>query len=124
MKRSRPDSGPEARDSTVRPQKDQLPLPAEHRVDTHSPAKISQVSTTRHADVLAIVDEFAGRRVIERARATAQPGPALEESDSQTAIDQSRRRRKTSQAATDDHDMRRKGFSDVGHGFVAIVLVR
>ena len=69
--------------------------------------------------MLAIVDEFTGRGVIERACASAQPGPALEDRDPQAAIDQGRRRREARQAATDDHDMRREGF---GRGIVGSVI--
>ena len=115
MKRGRPDARAESRDSTVGPEKDQLPLAAEHRVDPDPPAEISQVCAAGHADMLAIVDEFAGRGVIERAGASAQPGPALDDRDPQAAIDQGRGRRQARQAAADDHDMRGRGFWQISY---------
>ena len=42
-------------------------------------------------------------------------GPALEDRDPQAAIDQGRGRRQTGQAAADDHDVGRGGFSKLGH---------
>ena len=112
MERGRPGPDRNREISTVGTQKDQLALAAEHRIDPDPPAEISQVCAAGHADMLAIVDELAGRRVVERAGASAQPGPALEDRDPQAAIDQSRRRRQARQAAADDHDMRRGGSVD------------
>ena len=107
VERGRPETGPESRDLPLGIEKDQLRLAAEHRVDPDPPAEVGEVRAAGHAHVLAVVDQLAGRRVVERAGAAAQPRPALQERDPQPAIDQRRRGRQARQAAADDHDMRR-----------------
>jgi hypothetical protein len=106
MERSRPDTSLESRHSTVGPEKKQLSLATQHRVDADAPAEVGKISTASHTDMLTIVDEFTGGRVDKRAGAATQSGTALQDRDAQAATDERRGRRQTGQAATDNRDMR------------------
>ncbi len=73
----------------------------------HPLAEVCQVRTANHADVLTVIHKFAGDRVDERAGPAAEPRPAFQKSDSQSAPHQSRRDGQASQAATNNYHMRR-----------------
>ncbi len=115
MKRGWPEAGPESRDSPFGTQEDHRRLTAEHRIDSDPPAEVSQVGTTGHTDMLAVVDQLAGHRVVKGAGAPSQPGPALQQGDPQSAIDQPRRGRQARQAPADNHNMRRRRLVGRSH---------
>ena len=109
VKWSRRAARAESRRLPIAIEQNHLALAAEHRGDSDPPAEVGEVGAAGHADVLAVVHQLAGRRILKRARATAQPGPAFQKRQSQAAIHEARGDRQAGEPAADDEDMRCRG---------------
>ena len=69
----------------------------------HGLAEVPKVGTAAHADVLAVVDQFACGLIDERTGTTSQPGPGLQQCHGDVAFRQCNRSRQPGQPATDDN---------------------
>jgi hypothetical protein len=100
----------QGRGPPFRAEKSEFGLPAKQPVDPDPPAKVGQVGAASHAHVLAVVDQFAGGGVRERAGTAAEPGSALEQADPDTSTGQAGGGGQPGKSTTDDHDMGRGGW--------------
>ena len=103
----------------VGPDEVQPPVAAEQVGGPGAAAEIGQVRAAAHADVLAVVDEFAGRRIDERAGASAQPASGFEQFDAAAGLGQRHGGSRSGQAAADHGHARRRGRRIGVHGTAA-----
>src|SRR5262249_12895829 len=72
MKRRRPVIAAESADVTIRRHEIEAALRRQQMIDADGAAKMREVGATAHADMLAGVDELAGRGVLKGTRPAAQ----------------------------------------------------